>query len=202
MTGTGYAQSSPRSQAAAFWRWFTAHDGALFAVKTGSEPVCDTLMTQMQTVDSNLTFEFGPVQGGRREFVISAGGIRAAFPAVEELAAAAPALERWRITRFRPRREPMRLKVGSLTVDPSDVEVLAEADGAKIALIVSIRGYHETPTKQYQQAAFLLLDQALGEYVMETRIGGINILAPEGRPSGAWTRLKDLPDVIDGWRDK
>lgn len=42
-----------------------------------------------------FAFEFGP-QGPRREFVVTAAGIRDAFPAVARLVDAAPTLERSR----------------------------------------------------------------------------------------------------------
>jgi len=77
-----------------FWNWFQAHDSALFAVKTGSEPICGELSEELHRVHSALTFEFGPVDSGRREFVLSADGIKDAFPAVLALGRTAPALAR------------------------------------------------------------------------------------------------------------
>ena len=65
-----------------FWNWFQAHDSALFAVKTGNEPICGELSEELHRVHPTLTFEFGPADSGRREFVLSADGIKDAFPAV------------------------------------------------------------------------------------------------------------------------
>ena len=44
------------------------------------ERVFDRLEIALHKVDSHLTFEFGPKEDGRREFTISADGIREAFP--------------------------------------------------------------------------------------------------------------------------
>src|SRR5437867_1488986 len=55
-----------------FWNWFQAHDSALFAVKTGNELICGELSEELHRVHPALTFEFGPVESGRREFVLSA----------------------------------------------------------------------------------------------------------------------------------
>jgi hypothetical protein len=50
---------------------------------------------QLIQVHAKLTFVFGP-KADPREFVISAGDIREAFPAVSSLVAAAPKLDLWR----------------------------------------------------------------------------------------------------------
>src|SRR5882757_1127351 len=92
-----------------FWIWFAQHQAELFDFETDQERLFDQLAIQLQKVQPNLTFEFGPKDGGKREFVISAGGIKAAFPAVVFLADVAPALDQWRVTAFRPRRTPINI---------------------------------------------------------------------------------------------
>src|SRR2546426_8870335 len=42
-----------------YWNWFQAHDSALFAVKTGNEPICGELSEELHRVHPALTFEFG-----------------------------------------------------------------------------------------------------------------------------------------------
>jgi hypothetical protein len=84
---TGRANASPESD---FWRWFQKNENALFDFERDQERTFDRLAAEMQKVDPSLTFEFGPKDDGRREFVISADGIVEAFPKVESLYAAAP----------------------------------------------------------------------------------------------------------------
>src|ERR1035437_10708534 len=91
-----------------FWLWFIQHQAELLTFEENQEAVFDQLAFQLQQVDLDLTFEFGP-PGSRREFVISAGGIKRAFPAVVALANAAPDLVGWKITAFRPRRIPLNV---------------------------------------------------------------------------------------------
>jgi hypothetical protein len=86
-----------------FWNWFNRHEEELFAFEADQERIFDQLATALQRVDRDLTFEFGP-RAAIREFVISAGGIKRAFPSVSALALAAPTLDRWRVMAFRPRR--------------------------------------------------------------------------------------------------
>ena len=182
---------------AGFWRWFQAHDKELFAVKTAREPVCDRLKAELNKIHPDLVFEFGPVEQGRREFVISAGGIREAFPAVIQLAKAAPPLPRWRIVQFRPRTSPMRVEMDGVAVDPDQVEALVKRQGKGLALIISIVGYKRTASQTYEQIGYLLLDHALGEYTMETRIGAIEFVATPNRPTGKWISLRELVKLVD-----
>src|ERR1700730_6959782 len=96
-----------------FWNWFIAHEPELFDFDPNQlaerERIFDELANQLQEIDPDLVFEFGPREP-RREFVISAGGIKRAFPAVVSLVDAAPSLDRWNVTAFRPRR-PLNIVV-------------------------------------------------------------------------------------------
>jgi hypothetical protein len=99
-----------------FWDWFIAHDAEFFTFDPGIEPererLFDKLEVELQKVHPKLTFAFGP-RGAKREFVISAGGLKSGFPAVASLVSAAPRLERWNFIAFRPRRPlPCVLEIG------------------------------------------------------------------------------------------
>lgn len=76
-----------------FWQWFDTHQDELLDFELDQERIFDELSEQLIRVHPKLTFEFGP-KTDRREFVISAGGIREGFPAVTSLVAAAPKLDR------------------------------------------------------------------------------------------------------------
>src|SRR5690349_5681859 len=93
---------------AKFWKWFQSNDERLFAFEKDREKIFGELTKALNAVNPDLTFEFGPVRnGGHREFVISAGGIKAAFHSVEKLYAKSPKMERWTFVKFRPRRSPI-----------------------------------------------------------------------------------------------
>ena len=186
-----------QSREARFWKWFSAHETALFEVATAREPVCAELAGALHRIHKDLTFEFGPVESGRREFVLSAGGIHDAFPAVIALARSAPPLSRWTIIRFRPARPDFTtVRIGGVELDARSVEFLAEPDGKRIGLTISIPGYRVTPDKDYEQAAYLLLDRMLGEYSVEMGVGFIEFIALEGRPKGQWRPLTRVGEAV------
>lgn len=189
------AQATPEAD---FWKWFQRNDAVLFDFERDQEKIFDRLANEMHKVHPSLTFEFGPIQNGQREFVISADGIRDAFPKVEALYAAAPKLARWKIIKFRPRREPFDIGYGGISVKADSVVAQVIPDGQKAGIIVFIPGYSPSSRDTYMGIAFLMLDQALGEYDVETRVGVIEVKEKAQAPAKAIT-LHQLPDVFDAY---
>jgi hypothetical protein len=179
-----------------FWNWFKAHEDVLFDFEKDQERIFDQLGDEMHKLNPSLTFEFGPKENGRREFVISADGIREAFPEVEALYATAPSLPRWKFIKFRPRRKPLDVSYGGISVRAASVRVQIEPMGQTADLTVFIPGYTSSAKKEYMTAAFLLLDGALGEYDVETRVGRIRV---DSMPKGSvqTNSLDGLPDAFD-----
>ncbi len=181
-----------------FWQWFTANDERLFHFEQDLKPTFDILTAAMNEVDPDLTFEFGPVEDGQREFVISAGGITRAFDTVRLLAAAAPAMLRWRVVAFRPRRALVNvIEFGGIRVDPATVQYSLLTSKTEVGLYLFIPGYDEEDSR-YGQAGYLLLDEALGEYDVETKVGMIEMFASETQTGGPRYSLSELPDHLDG----
>src|SRR5439155_26408945 len=112
------------------------------------------------------------------------------FPAVLALGRVAPVLPHWIVIRFRPPRPDVtQVNIAGLQLDARVVEFLAEPDGDRTGLMISVPGYKPTPNKTYEQATYLLLDGMLGEYTVETSLGFIEIVAAEGRRAGQWRSL-------------
>lgn len=186
------------SKEAAFWRWFRINETRLFEFEKDQERIFDELQLQLQRIHSSLTFEFGPKQEGKREFVISADGIKEAFLAVIGLADAAPPLPRWKITKFRPRRgfqSPVILN--GLRLSPEQLQFTIEPDGAKAGITLFIEGYSANEHLKYASVVYLMLDQALGEYDVETKIGFIELKSNSGASNLAKQPFSALPPTFD-----
>jgi hypothetical protein len=189
------SKQSP-SDEGAFWAWFASHQDELLKVQTGREEICSQLEAQLKHVNSSLVYEFGTEKNGRREFTISADGNSDAFPAVEALYAAAPSLPHWKIFKFRQRREPVAISISGISVEPDSVAVAVKKAGDRADVIIYIPDAPEDDRGVYGEIAFLMLDQAIGEYDVETRIGKVTVM-PSSRLSGKTYSLKELPRVID-----
>ncbi len=161
-----------------FWKWFLEHENELADFEIAQERIFDELATELNRVDRDLCFEFGP-KAARREFVISAGGIKRAFSAVSSLVATAPKFERWNVIGFRPRRVfSGSFQFGDKKINTEDVQFSLYDAGKVAGILVFIPG-HTEGDMALTQIAYLLLDHALGEYDVETKIGPIEVLAPE-----------------------
>lgn len=191
--GCSRAKTTPEQQ---FWNWFKDHEDLLFNFEKDRERIFDQLGSEMHKVNPSLTFEFGPKEDGRREFVISADGIKDAFPEVEALYAAAPSLPHWRFIKFRPRRKPLDVSYEGVSVKADSVRVRIDPAGQIANLTVSIPGYTEVSGNAYRAVAFLFLDGALGEYDVETRVDQIGV---DGKPkeSSRTYSLEELPAAFD-----
>jgi len=170
--------SAEETKEQAFWKWFEQNQEDLHHFEKDQEAVFNRLAKALHNVHQNLTFEFSAVrEDGKREFVISAGGIKAAFPSVESLYAAAPKLPKWTIVKFRQRHLPLH-DVGfrGRTVKSDDVHYafFKDENPTKVGIMVFLDGYAEQEKDSVlAHIGFLFLDQALGEYDVETHVGAI-----------------------------
>lgn len=180
-----------------FWQWFAGNDNRLFHFERDREQTFNALAAALNEVDPDLTFEFGPVRDGRRDFVISAGGIKRGFDAVQRLAAAAPTSRRWQVIPFRPRRPIGNvIEFDGVRVDPASVEYSLLSSKTAVGLYLFIPGYTEGDSR-FGQSGYLLLDEALGEYDVETKLGLVKMFAPEAVTDGPRYPLVELPRHFD-----
>lgn len=187
-------KKSPETQ---FWSWFEKNQDMLFYFEKDQERIFDKLQAALSRVHPDITFEFGPNVNGTREFVISADGLKDAFPVVKSLFLSAPTLSRWKFIEFRPRRSAMTIQINGLKLEPTDLEVAFEADGNKAGLTVFVKGYDESRKNNFSQAVYIMLDQAIGEFDMETKVGFIEVKPFEEESQGKRHSFSSLAQVFD-----
>ena len=188
-----------RSPEDKFWDWFVENEERIFGVRDGQEPVFKELVTAIREVNPEMTFEFGPVEGGKRSFILSADGLKEVVPAVEKLFSTAPELSNWAFVKYRQRRPLIDVQLGDINLRPSDVLVTIEEDGPKAGLSVYIKGYRGKMEQQKIGAAFLMLDNALGEYDMINRVGFIEFYPAEAPSDLVKHNIETLPTVFDNF---
>ena len=195
---SGLAAGSPATN---FWRWFEKNQAKLYVVDVRSATMFDELSAQLEKVDPALTFEFGPVMpDGKREFVVSAGGIKKAFPAVEDLVRVAPSLPRWQVIKFRPRRTRLHnIEYAEIQVKVEDVRYLLAKDGEKVGVLLLMKGYQKEQHSTYGNIAYLYLDEALGEYTVETQVGFVEIQSFASKHYRDSLPLDNLADQVDDY---
>lgn len=189
-----------------FWDWFRANGPALHALVSEDDPLWTELGSRLTALHPDLTFELGSSDEGRREFVISAGGAPEAFPAVRALAAAAPELPHWRVVPFRPRRVTLAsVSVLGLTLSPEAVRFELRPEPGGIGIVLFIPGYEKSDHARYIAAAFVLLDAALGEVDVETKLGSVELrplLRGSGEGAEPFPRLPSSLDTMTTTKDE
>jgi len=182
-----------------FWRWFAENSARLLHFESDRDRVFNELGRALARVEAGLTFEFGPLKDGRREFIVSADGIRDRFPAVQRLVAVAPAMPEWTVIPFRPPKSlDVTIEFGGHRLGPEDVWFTAEPHEGRTALTLFLEGLTEANTQALAGAAFILLDAALGEYAVETQVGGIDWQPLPADPQAAGLKpLRAIREVFD-----
>jgi hypothetical protein len=187
----------PKDKYAAFWQWFTKNEAYLFDFEDNVEEVLGVLAERFRQVAPGLVFEVSVVVDGKRELTISADGLLEYFPEVEALFQARPELRLFNVVKFRQREPWMNVEMEGVRVTVDDVRYLAAPRPGRVDLKILIRGFRDTEGRPYVKAAFVMLDHALGEYDMETKVGRVH-LASWDDPHFEYSRpLKELPGHFD-----
>jgi hypothetical protein len=199
MFGFGQRKKDPISR---FWEWFAANRDvierdvrAVSSTHPASDLILHKLGGRLAQTHPDVVHEIGVHGDGQVELIISAGGIKAAFPTVSALIGAAPSLPGFKFTAFRPRVGPRQLQIRGKTVGFDQVRFRASPEGDHLGLELFIDA--ELDPMELRTFGYLLLDAALGEYDVETGIGSIGIQA--GVPEDA-RPLADLPGEFDAFR--
>jgi hypothetical protein len=179
-----------------FWTWFQKSR----FLSTDGRQVIEKLAKRAKAIHDNIVFEIGPAGQRPRELIISADGIRVAVEHVEALADAAPPMEDWIITRFRPRLarfQDMQLNYAEVTAKAENMRFVARRVDALVDLAIFADWYND-PRRQPDGPAFIMLDMALGEYDVMCRAGHIEMHPLAEAPDDAqpWAELRDTFDRL------
>ncbi|EFM08809.1 hypothetical protein PaecuDRAFT_4274 [Paenibacillus curdlanolyticus YK9] len=161
---------------AAFWRWVSEHEDKIYNYDRDpdNEATRIQLSSKLESFDPDLTFMIGPLREGKRDFIISADGILTAFPYVKRIVEKASGVDKLNVIAFRPRTEITEVKYRNITLKSEQVYFRwEEEEGGKIGIETFVSGVNEM-NDDIESALFLLMDNAIGEYEVETRVGGIS----------------------------
>lgn len=188
------AAPAPTGATAQFWAWFGKHAAELHAEKD-LRHVMETISDQLDKTHPSVVAEIGSA-GAERTLVLSADGDRRLFPVVQELHAARPTVAGWKIVAFRPRGGGLQvIKMNGAKLDPRKLKFVGSRDGDRLSIVVFVPGF--TTLERLGPLGFLALDHLVGEYDMETKIGGIEFAALKQAPPKA-RPLSELPAMVDG----
>ncbi len=179
-----------------FWEKFTFFSEELYKQKFPSKKLISRVLTCLQEVHKNLYFEIGQ-KAKKREFIISADGIKEAFPVVLKLVEHAPHFDRWHIIAFR-QRKGKELAISLKGEEFVTKEIFFSYVFTKNKMDITIYIKKGKEHKANIIAVFIFLDSLIGEYDVETKIGKIEIKNLSEISYERKYSLDDLPDILDG----
>ena len=189
-----------KSKEEKFWNWFCKNSAEIFDFEKDQEAIFDKIQAELGKIDVNLTFEISSKKNSKRDFILSADGILSLFPVVEALFSAKPALPEWNFVKFRPRRAiGNSIRFGNIELFPLDVRFLLvdedDDENDKIGIVLFLRGFDGSAL--FNQIGFLFLDECLGEFDVETKVGGISFKDFESEHFEKSKPIEELPATFD-----
>ena len=185
-----------------FWIWFEKNATEIESIESAGKPgIAQELSEELKKVDPGLTYEIGGFPGQTREFIISADGISSVVPAVKRLAEIAPDIPGWEIIAFRPRQgTDFSIKFDHIELSPEDIWFTAEEDGNRLGLILYLPNLDSEHRNTVVGASFIMLDIAIGEYDVITKIGFIEHKQVPDNPKDHGLRSFDqLAQTVDSY---
>ncbi len=178
-----------------FWEFFAENDTAIFAIISGKEPIAEELTSRLKEIDGYLVWSIGgSVADAKRDFVISAGGIKNSFPVVTNLYNSAPKnLDHWNFIAFSPKTDTNEIQFGGKSRKVDDIYFTIEKPDDKYDIAVYINNYDKGTD---DQIVYLFLDSLLGEYNVEIKLGGIDISDLGGKDTNTLLPLKQLGNYV------
>ncbi len=196
--------SDIQSKEKRFWKWFLEHEDEFFHFEHNQEKLFNPTLVKLQDIQPDLVFEIGPELDGKREFIISANGLKEGFSSVIEVIKASPETDRWIIIPFRQRKKNLDIEIqlGDLTLGVEDLFFTYEPAGNKVNIDLYIAGINPKDEEVYH-VTLLLLDNVIGEYDVEMKLEKIEIhQLTEVEDATKLYSLKELPTLLDSYFSK
>jgi hypothetical protein len=166
---------------AAFWQWWSSvkdHVAAAIANRTlGQSPLVGYITTAVHNLSPDFAWELGPGRSSQHNLTVTAeGNLRVRRLTAQWLAAAPPPDGTWEYHDSRQPSSHLHLEIGGHRFAPEDFAISAGYDEnrERFAVVLSHPEFSKADDRLGLQAAFLTLDQLLGEDDVERWIGTID----------------------------
>ncbi len=207
MTSCTSAAGDHPEQIPQFWTWFQANQQLLASTENPGDKVHVELGENLKRIDEGLTFEIGKAAGDKRELAVSADGVPELFPIVKEVVAAAPKMEKWQVVAFRQRVPAETLKElaiqggsaggGSeqigLAVKDMRGSISRVAEKANVTVFLK----NNSGNEGQQNMVLIMLQQALGESDLVTKVGDIRFASIEEDDKKNSVPFEQLGSALD-----
>ena len=179
------AQKTFKDRVAEFWEWYQQDAAEIYStIEDGTfENIQPKVMDSIHRTLGDLSWVFGPGENGGHSFTVTGEGQIARQLLAEYWQACAPEIEGWT---FYASRQPSDAETlagiaieipdcGPVEADNFLIRATADAENARFDIVAWHPSFASVPEDHHFQLLFLMLDEALGEFGTQTRIGSIEI---------------------------
>ncbi len=165
-----------------FWDWFKENENKYFFLNQvddddEKERLLNEFLKRLHAYCDKLFFEIGGQPDEKQDLIITAEGDTDFFDKVESLVSHAPQLEYWNVIAFKPVMEGFIIEYNDIKLDPKLLyfDPLSSKASKKIGLRIYVENYDPANNMSFLTAAYLLLDNILGEQSNALNIGYVEI---------------------------
>ena len=185
-----------------FWQWFTRNE--LF-LKDKNHPEredrADELLQQLKQFSEELWFEMGVRPDGSGHLIISAEGNLDGFSDVRALVSAAPSIQGWEITAFKPPRGfGFVLKRSGITINPKHawfVPLEDPEDPEFFGIEVGYLHYDSEKHEDFLDSTYIMLEAGIGELALAEQIHQVDVgLLPDSPESNGYIAVENLAQYL------
>jgi len=185
-----------------FWQWFIRHE---LILKDKAHPEredrADELLQQLKQFSEELWFEMGVRPDGSGHLIISAEGNVDGFSDVRALVNAAPSIQGWEITAFKPPRGfGFVLKRSEITINPKLAWFVPLEDSEDPEFFGIEVGYlHYDPEKHedFLDSTYVMLEAGIGELSLTEHIHQVDVgLLPDSPEANGYIAVENLAQYI------
>lgn len=190
-----------------FWCWFSTHKLELDTMIDSDSALWTEALAQLQAIDSRLWFELSHPDGAPREFILTAAGVKDAFPSVEMTIANAPVLPDWQFIALKPAMGfDFVTNYEGVELDPKQMWFLPLKSASRpndFALRVGVPNLLPEVQRQASNGVLVILDTALGERSAALDIAHVEVRAlPQDPEKVGYVQLPELPRYINWHKRK
>ena len=170
-----------------FWSWFASQAKGFRTAPQEEMPlIVQHISERIKLVNEGMVCEFGLDGDQLGELVISGDGIKELIPAVSSFVEAAPKIEGWRVTAFRPRLDQygeMELTFSGQLISPKTIWFRPLTEEGEFDVIFYHFDFNEDDSASLINGTYILLDMAVGELDVMTKIRYMDHQLLAGDPS-------------------
>lgn len=191
-----------------FWNWFKNNQEEFYNLDHEKmdelEMSFQKLDIQLKSLNESFTYEFSPVfENGKREFILSADGVRDVFPDLLDLFKRSPDLEKWEFIPFKQGfdEDPQLELNNGYKLSWDKVMFESEETDEGLSIDFYIEDYNEED-ENFAMGLVMLLDWYLGEYDAVMQITYADIHRLNRRKSNHLKEFKELKGVVEKYKKK